>query len=159
MKRNLSAAMVVIAFATTLLVNMTATAQGVGPACSLYQTAGKWGFSTNGTVVGIGPRVSAGIFTLDAAGNVWDAKATSSLNGIVAGEAFSGTYSVNPDCTGNMDVDVFDLSGNKLFTATLALVFDQGAQEMRAIFSSIVAPNGATLASAIVADARKIREP
>jgi hypothetical protein len=150
--------MVVVVFATTLLVNTRATAQG-GPACSLSQTAGKWGFSTNGTVVGIGPRVSAGIFTLDAAGNVLDAKATSSLNGIVAGEAFSGTYSVNPDCTGNMDVDVFDLSGNKLFTATLALVFDQGAQEMRAIFSSIVAPNGAALASAIVADARKIREP
>jgi hypothetical protein len=88
-------------------------------ACSLSQVAGKWAFSTNGNVNGIGPRVSAGIFTLDAAGNVLHGKATSSLNGTVAPEFFSGTFSVNPDCSGEMLANVFDTSGNKLFTATL----------------------------------------
>ena len=124
--------------------------------CSLSQVAGKWAFSTNGNVNGIGPRVSAGIFTLDTSGSLLHGKATSSLNGAVAPELFSGTYSVSPDCTGEIAVNVFDPSGNKLFTATLAIYFDDGGQEMRAIFTSVVAPNGAALLSEIVLDGRKI---
>ena len=124
--------------------------------CSLSQTAGKWAFSTNGTVAGIGPRVSAGIFTLDEAGSVLHGKATSSLNGTVAPELFSGTYSVNPDCAGELVVNVFDTSGDKLFTATLAIYFDNEGKEMRAIFTSVVAPNGTQLASAIVLEGRRI---
>ena len=45
-------------------------------ACSPALTAGKWGFTTSGTVVGIGPRASLGIFTLDTAGNLLNGKAT-----------------------------------------------------------------------------------
>jgi hypothetical protein len=127
--------------------------------CSLSKTSGKWGFSTNGTVVGIGPRVSLGIFTLDAAGNLLHGKATASLNGTVTDEAFSGTYSVNSDCTGKLAIDVYDLSGNKLFIATFDLVFDDDVQEMRAMYTSAVTPAGVALAPVIVVDSRRINEP
>ena len=127
--------------------------------CSASQVAGKWAFWTQGTVNGIGPRVSAGIFTLDVAENVQKGKATSSLAGVgVAAELFSGNYSVIPDCTGVLSVVLTDTSGHALFTVTAAAYFDDGGQEMRAIFTSIVAPNGAALTSEIVLEARKIGE-
>src|SRR5258708_33714748 len=81
---------------------------------SLAVVAGKWGFTKSGTVVGIGPRASVGILTLDAAGNLLGGKATANLNGSVTHETFSGTYSVNPDCTGKSTIDVLDLSGNPI---------------------------------------------
>jgi hypothetical protein len=126
-------------------------------ACSHSQVAGKWAFWTNGTVNGIGPRVSAGIFTLNESGNIQNGKATSSLAGVgVAAELFSGTYSVNQDCSGALAVVITDTSGNKLFTVTAAAYFDDGGQEMRAIFTSIVAPNGTALTSEIVLEGRKL---
>src|ERR1700680_1381539 len=48
--------------------------------CSLAGVAGKWGFTTSGTVVGIGPRASLGIFTLDGSGNLIRGKEMASLN-------------------------------------------------------------------------------
>ena len=97
MSRNVSRAMPAIACFALFCAGFAPGSQAQG--CSLSQTAGRWAVSTNGTVIGIGPRVSAGIFTLDAAGNV-HGKATSSLNGAVTSEYFAGTYSVSPDCTG-----------------------------------------------------------
>jgi hypothetical protein len=151
--------MVVIVFATTLLMNITATAQGVGPACSLSQTAGKWGFSTNGTIVGIGPRQSVGIFTLDAAGNVLNGKGTASLNGMISDEMFSGAYTVNLDCTGTMTVEFVDPSGNKTLAATGDLVFVQDMRELRLIYRTAVLSDGTALAPVIVVDAKRTREP
>ncbi len=146
------------AFLTMLIAAMVmpaARARGEG-ACSNLTVAGKWGFTTSGTVVGIGPRASLGIFTLDAAGNLLNGKATASLNGVVTDETFSGTYTVNPDCTGKLAIDIFNLSGNKILTATLDLVFDDNVQETRAIFTSAVLPNGTPLATVITVDARRL---
>jgi hypothetical protein len=127
-------------------------------ACSVSNVSGKWAFSTNGNVIGIGPRVSAGIFTLDTAGNVVKGKATSSLNGAVTPEYFAGTYSVKPDCTGGLTVTITDTSGNPLFAVSLAAYFDDGGHELRGIFSLVVAPDGTVLPTAIVLDARKTGE-
>jgi hypothetical protein len=137
-------------------LTLPARAQG----CSFSQTAGKWGFSTNGNVIGIGPRVSLGIFTLDASGNLLHGKATASLNGTVNDEAFYGTYTVNADCRGELAIDVLDpSSGKELFTATLDLVFDEDAHEMRGMYTSAITAAGVTLAPVIVVDARRIGEP
>jgi hypothetical protein len=103
--------------------------------------------------------VSLGIFTLDAEGNLLDGKATASLNGTVTDEVFSGTYSVNPDCTGKLTINVLDPSGNKLFTGTLDLVFDEDAHEMRAMYTSAVTPTGVALAPVIAVEAKRIAEP
>ena len=127
-----------------------------GAGCSLASVAGKWGFTTNGTVVGIGPRDSLGIFTLDGAGNLVNGKATASLNGSVTDEAFAGTYSVNPDCTGKLAIVISDPSGNKILTATLDLVFDNNVRELRALFTSAVLPNNTPLATVITVDAKRL---
>jgi hypothetical protein len=106
--------------------------------------------------VGIGPRASAGIITLDGAGNVLNGKATASLNGNVTEETFSGTYTVNPDCTGKMAIQIFDLSGNKILAATLDLVLDDNVQGLRAIFTSAVLPNGIPLGTVITVQAKRL---
>src|SRR5262252_5515248 len=98
MKRTIIRRMLVNLAFVLMLMPLLPTAYGQN--CSLARAAGKYGFNDSGTVVGIGPRVATGIFTLDAAGNLVNGKATSSLNGQIAGEAFSGPYTVNSDCTG-----------------------------------------------------------
>ena len=68
MKRKISLTTLAMIFFAMLCVSLAPAARA--QACSLALTAGKWGFTTNGTVVGIGTRVSVGILTFDAAGNV-----------------------------------------------------------------------------------------
>ena len=142
-----------LAFAVML---MTLLPTAYGQSCSLARAAGKYAFNDSGTVIGVGPRVATGIFTLDAAGNLVNGKATSSLNGQIAGEAFSGPYTVNSDCTGTFALNVFDPSGNLLFTAKLNLAWDDNMRELRFIFTSVALPDGTPLTPVINGDARKL---
>jgi len=147
----------VILLGATLIVSISAPAFAKDKdECSLARAAGKYSFNDSGTVVGIGPRVATGIFTLDAAGNLLNGKATSSLNGAIAEEAFSGPYTVNSDCTGTFALDVFNLSGSLLFTATLNLAWDDNMRELRFIFTSVALPDGTPLTPVINGDARKL---
>jgi hypothetical protein len=69
---------------------------------SLACAAGSYGVSESGTVIGIGPRAAVALLTLDAAGI--NGKVTASLNGSVSKSMLSGSYTVNPDCTGHNHV-------------------------------------------------------
>lgn len=135
-------------------VSVAASAQ-VAPACSLARAAGNYGFTDSGTVVNVGPRTAVGTFTLDAAGNLLNGVATSSLNGSVANETFSGTYTVNPDCTGSISVEIF-ASGTEIFAVTLNTAFDDNMKQIRGIFTSVVEPDGTSLSTVINIDARKM---
>ncbi|HEV2493394.1 MAG TPA: hypothetical protein VG204_10045 [Terriglobia bacterium] len=157
MKRNIARRTLLAVFAATLVVSAVATARAEGLACSIALAAGKYSFIDSGTVVGVGPRSFAGILTLDAAGNVTNGKGTSSLNGSVAVETFSGTYTVNPDCTGTFSVDIF-VSDTKILSVTTNNVFDDNMRQLRAIFTSaVVEPSGTPLSTVIALDARKLK--
>jgi hypothetical protein len=157
MKRNISLTTLAMIFLTMLHVGLAPAARAQDErTCSNASVAGKWGFTTNGTVVGIGPRDSLGVFMLDGAGNLLNGKATSSLNGSVTDETFSGTYTVNPDCTGKLAIQIFDLSGNKILTATLDLVFDNNVRELRGMFTSAVLPNGTPLGTVITVQGKRL---
>jgi hypothetical protein len=140
-------------FAVALIVSLAAPAHAGGP-CSLARAAGSWSLTDSGTVIGVGPRVAVGVFKLDASGNLTDGVAASSLNGSVASETFSGTYTVNPDCSGTFDVKIYSGS-TELFELTAFTAFDNDMREMRAVFTSVVAPDGRSLQSVISLDARK----
>jgi hypothetical protein len=137
-----------------MLMALLPTAYGQN--CSLARAAGPYAFNDSGNVINVGPRVATGIFTLDKAGNLVNGKATSSLAGAIASEVFSGPYTVNSDCTGTFALDVFDPSGNLLFTATLNLAWDDNMRELRFIFTSVTAPDGTQLMPVINGDARKL---
>ena len=157
MKSKMTRTVTVISFFVTTFLNTTALLPAAhGQSCSLARAAGTYGFSTSGTVVGVGLRTSVGIVTLDAAGNATNGKATSSLNGTVTKETFSGMFMVNPDCTGTTTVEIFDQSGNLLFTVTADLAWDDNLREVRFIFTSAVPPDGKPLPIVINGDARKM---
>ena len=141
-------------FALGLIVSMAAPAHAEGPPCSLRRAAGNWGFTDSGTVVGVGLRIAVGILTLDSAGNVVNGAATSSLNGSITNETVSGTYTVNPDCTGTISVTIYS-GGVELFVISGNTVLDSNMQHLRAIFTSVVESNGTALATVIGLDANK----
>ena len=139
--------------AVSLIVSMATAAHAGGP-CSLARAAGHWSLTDNGTIVGIGPRTAVGVFTMDGNGNLQNGVAASSLNGTVASETFSGTYTVNPDCSGSFDVKIYS-GGTELFELTAFTAFNDDMREMRAVFTSVVAPDGTALPTVINLDARK----
>jgi hypothetical protein len=63
---------------------------------------------------------------------------------------------VNPDCTGKLAIQIFDLSGNKILTATLDLVFDNNVRELRGMFTSAVLPNGTPLGTVITVQGKRL---
>src|SRR6266852_2591552 len=142
MKRNLLPTAFLTFFAAAFL-STTATAQGATGACSFLRAAGIYGFSDSGTIVGIGPRAAVGSLTFDAAGNIIG-KVTASLSGSVSNTNLSGTYSVNPDCTGTASFDEFDQSG-KILTATVEIVWDNNMREARFVFTSVTLADGMAL--------------
>jgi len=154
MKGNIVGRMLVnLSFAVVLAALLPAAH---GQSCSLARAAGTYGVTNSGTVVGVGPRAAVGIITLDAAGNLTNGKATSSLNGSITDETFSGTYTVNADCTGTTTFDISDLSGNLLLTVAGDLAWDDNMRELRFIFTSAVLPDGTSLPIVITGDARKL---
>jgi len=128
---------------------------GYGPPCSLWSAAGNWSLTDNGTVVGVGPRVAVGVFTLDDKGNVTNGVATSSLNGTIYDETFSGTMTVSSNCTGTFTANIY-ISGVLSYTFTVNTAFDQNVGHMRGVFTSAVEqPSGTPLETVIALDAEK----
>jgi len=154
MKRKIVRRMLVNLPFAVVLAALLPTAYG--QSCSLARAAGNYALTDTGTVVGIGPRTGVGIWTMDAAGNLANGKGTSSLNGTIFHEKFAGTYTVNPDCTGTLSVEIRDPSGNLLFTVTTDAAWDDNMQQVRFIFTSVVAPDGTALTTVINGDARKL---
>lgn len=155
MKHKIARTSLASLFAVALIMSMAAPAHAWGGSeCSLARSKGNFAFTDNGTVIGVGPRTAVGVFTLDGAGNLVNGAATSSLNGSVANETFSGTYTVNPDCTGTGNVTIF-AGGTEILALTMTLSFDDDMREMRAIFSSVSLPNGTPLQTVINLEARK----
>jgi hypothetical protein len=78
------------------------------------------------------------------------------LNGAIATETFSGTYTVNANCTGTIDASIFDAStGAEIFALTLYTAFDDKSQELRALFTSATTPSGAQLPTVVTLTGRK----
>jgi hypothetical protein len=138
----------------TLTIGFAAKASAEDPACSMARAAGKWSMTDVGTVIGIGPRTAVGVFKLDADGNLTNGVAASSLNGSVASETFSGSYTVNADCSGSFDAKIY-ANGTEIFEITAFVAFDNNMKEMRAVFTSVATPTGGSLPTVINLEARK----
>ena len=154
MKKTIVQTALAVLFAVGMIASMAAPVHALDRPCSLASAAGNWSFTDQGTVLGVGPRTAVGTFTLDGAGDLKNGVATSSLNGSIANETFSGTYTVNPDCTGTINVTIYS-SGTELFVVTLNIAFDDEVRELRGIFTSVTEPDGTVLPTVINLEARK----
>jgi hypothetical protein len=149
---------------TTFGITLIATLISLAPAalahnrsCSQAGVAGDWGYTYTGTIVlptGAIPAAAVGSFSLDAQGNI-SGMQTRSVGGSTAEETIKGTGTVNHDCTVTYTVEVSDGAGSLLRTAVLAGVFIDKERELRAIFASLVLPNGASLPPVITINAKK----
>jgi hypothetical protein len=154
MKHNIARSGLAVVFAVALMAGLAAPAHAWNRPCSLASAAGNWSFTDNGTVIGIGPRTAVGIFTLDGNGNLLNGVATSSLNGSIAQETFSGTYTVNSDCTGMIAVSIYS-SGTLTLKVTLNTAYDDDMRQLRGIFTSVTAADGTVLPTVINLEGKK----
>jgi hypothetical protein len=125
--------------------------------CSQGAAAGKYGFTLTGILIlpsGPVPIAAVGVATVDASGNVTGTEARS-VGGGFANETFSGTYSVNSDCTGSMTLNFYE-SGNLVRTSVLSTVADNNSKELRMVQRSLTLPNSTALPVVITVEARKI---
>jgi len=136
------------------ILGIPAAAKAGESSCSLSRAAATWTFTDSGTVIGVGPRVAFGKFTLNASGNLLNGVATSSLNGVIADETFHGTYTVNSDCTGTISIEIFS-GDTELFAVSVGVLFDDRMQRVNGIFTSVVTPGGASLPTAIAVEGRR----
>jgi hypothetical protein len=141
-------------FVIALALIVSAPAHAWDRQCSVASVAGNWGFTDSGTVINVGPRTAVGVFTLDGKGNLLNGIATSSLNGTIYDEMFSGSYTVSSNCTGTLTADIY-ISGALAYTVKLNLAFDRNMEHLRGLFTSAVEPNGTSLETVIALDGNK----
>jgi hypothetical protein len=151
--------LVAAAFVFSRPTVVTATVQAdEGARCSLATAAGKYGFTLTGTVLlptGPVPAAAVGRAILDADGNASGTEARN-VGGGYADETFTGTFTVNPDCTGAAMLKFSDQSGVLVRTSVLAIVFDDSMKEIRFVQRSLTLPDGTSLRVVITADAKRI---
>ena len=99
--------------------------------CSLETIEGSYGISTTGSIVSAGPIglvADVGVITFDGDGGV-SQTTTVSLNGMIVENrtSLSGSYMVNPDCTGDISVMLPGPNGPITSTSNMVIV-DHGKQ-------------------------------
>jgi hypothetical protein len=154
MKHNIARTGLAVLFAAAMMAGLASPADAWDHRCSLASAAGNWGFTDSGAVINVGPRTAVGVFTLDGNGNLLNGIATSSLNGTLYDETFSGSYTVSSNCTGTLTGYIY-ISGALAYTVTINLAFDQNMEHMRGLFTSAVEPGGTSLETVIALDAHK----
>jgi len=132
-------------------------AQTRGP-CSVASLAGEWGYTETGFVVmptGTVPAAAVGKYSFDAAGTFSGAQ-YSSAGGNVSHDTKKGTFTVNPDCTGTLQLSVYDQSGNLVRNSVWSIVYVDSAKELRGIMISLALPNGTNLAPVMTLSGKKM---
>ncbi len=96
------------ALVLAFLVSGAAVADDGSRRCSVASLEGNWGLTLSGTLIAApppfaGPGAAVGAFTADRTGH-FAGQDTTSANGTVFVETFTGTATMNPDCTGSATV-------------------------------------------------------
>jgi len=133
MKDHLATALPLTAFAFVLCVATTLPANAAQ--CSIASVAGRYGYTTSGFIASSAttfvPVGAVGTITFDGHGNV-----SGSQTRVVAGspldETYSGTYTVNADCTGSFTV----LVEPDTRTSTVDLVWTDNTNSAVAVFTN-----------------------
>jgi hypothetical protein len=103
MKRSTMAKTFAIAAVTALALGIAPTARAQNKGCNNATLQGTFAYTVTGAFVAapapLGPYAEAGAQVFDGNGNM-TITGMSNANGNVAPAASTGTYTVNPDCTG-----------------------------------------------------------
>jgi hypothetical protein len=122
MKRTTTAKTLAIAAVTTLALGIATTAKAADKGCTNASLRGTYSHIGTGFVTA-GPLAGVGTDTFDGNGG-FTTTARLSVNGNIVSSTATGTYKVNPDCTGT-----YTIPG----VTTLFFVIDDGGNEIKAI--------------------------
>src|SRR5262249_11051179 len=106
MKRHLFTVLSGIATLVVLGIAQNLLAEDAHP-CSQHGVAGLWGFSLTGNLDGT-PALAAGTLTIDRYGNLTGG-GTFNIGGSVSDEVFTGTVTVNSDCSGHLSLPQYPI--------------------------------------------------
>ena len=99
MQQAITSGVCIMSFVSLLVLGLVSQVQA--RACSNASIQGTYGFSCEGTIVGVGPLAAIGVFTADGNGNGSEVE-TVSVNGEISRGVFrTDTYTVEADCTGS----------------------------------------------------------
>ena len=169
MKRNLAVLAAAAAACVSLVVwgtavekHMTALpiVHAASPTgCSTETVAGNWGFTLSGTLIlPTGPVPAAGIArgSFDAQGNVTPgATEARNVGGGFANETVTGSWTVNPDCTGTLTIHAYE-SGVLVRTSVLSIVFVDNLNKALMVQDSLTLPDGTLVPAVITAEGKRI---
>ena len=134
---------VAIVFAVALIISLTAPAAHAD-SCSNQRAAGQWGFTLTGTAIlpGAGPVsvAAVGEFEVDEQGNLSGTEARS-VGGGYADETITGTWTVNPDCIGTLNANIYE-AGKLVRISVTTMAFDKNSKEFRMVQKSLTLPDG-----------------
>ena len=135
MKRSFFAKTFAIAAAAALALSLAPTAKADDKGCSNAILRGTFAYTSTGSIATppaiAGPFVEVGTQAFDGNGGT-TAAAMSSQNGNISPLTVTGTYTVNPDCTGTMTLQV-TFPGVPTFPVDVYFVVDDGGDEFQAI--------------------------
>jgi hypothetical protein len=117
-----------------VLIFALAAGQAEASSCSQATVSGSYGYTTSGFVAlggGFVPAAAAGRIDFDSQGNVTGTQ-TRIVGGSALAETYSGTYTVNPDCTGDFTVVVQPDTR----TSSVHLVWTDNAKGVSAVFTT-----------------------
>ena len=132
MKRNTLANTFAIAAVAALALQIAPTAKAADKGCSNASLNGTYAYTGTGFITSppefAGPFVEVGTQVFDGKGAT-TAAAMSSQNGNILQMTITGTYIVNPDCTGTLTLQVAPIG----ITVHVFFVMDGGGSEFQAI--------------------------
>ena len=152
----------VVAWGSTATKNITLlpVVHAASPTgCSTETVAGNWGVTLSGTLIlPTGPVPAAGVArgTFDAQGNITSgATEARNVGGGFANETLTGSWTVNPDCTGTLTIHAYE-SGVLVRTSVLSIVFVDNLTKVLMVQESLTLPDGTVVPAVITAEAKKI---
>ena len=125
--------------------------------CSLAGAAGKYGFTLSGALLlptGPVPGAAVGTLTVDAEGKISGTEARN-VGGGFANETLTGSWTVNPDCTGTLTVDAYG-NGQLVRTSVLAIVFVDDLRKVLMVQESLTLPDGTPIPVVITVEGNKL---
>jgi hypothetical protein len=129
MKRSTIAKTFVAAAVTALAMGIAPAAKAQNRGCSNLTLRGAYADKDTGFITGAGQFAGVNIETFDGRGGL-TGNGFSSVDGAISSGTFSGTYTVNPDCTGTYTVQFSGIPPIHAF-----FVIDEAANELQVVIT------------------------
>ncbi|HEV2730899.1 MAG TPA: hypothetical protein VGV15_12775 [Terriglobales bacterium] len=155
MKRNLGPTTLVLIVFAMFVVSTAPSA--LAQTCSLAGAAGPYGLTATGTLLlptGAVQIAAVGRVNFHADGTLSGTQARN-VGGDFANETFTGTWTVNANCTFKLTANVF-VSGVPVRTSVLIGVFDDNMTEARTVQKSLTLPDSTNVPAVITFEARRL---